>query len=389
MTRPPCPSELDLSRALRGTVDPVLTSHLATCTRCRAIWTGLERTVRLARDLPVNIPSAAHREEVRAALLAAAGMSPVREARAIPRRVAWAAGLALSLSLVAAVFLIVGASTRSRAPRAHATVHARSRTADFVLASPPPDELVKLRDGTISLDVEPLGPKERFRVLVGADEIEVRGTSFEVTAEAEQLIQVSVTRGHVNVVHRGESQLLGPGQSWRAPRSPAPKATVTPAIEATMLATPVAEPAKSHPARTVAVSGHRAQAPKQARRSEETEFDDAWDAMRAGNFRDAAEGFGDVVTRSPAGALADEGAFWRAVALGRAGSVVAAMAAFREAINRYPSSPRRGEAAAILGWLLVDAHHRDEAEQFFRLAEQDPSAAVQASARRGLTISGQ
>ena len=62
-----------------------------------------------------------------------------------------------------------------------------------------------------------------------------------------------------------------------------------------------------------------------SRRSEPTAqealYDNAWDSMRAGDFEKAAAGFAAVVGVSPRGPLADEGAFWRAVALARAGKL--------------------------------------------------------------------
>jgi TolA-binding protein len=106
--------------------------------------------------------------------------------------------------------------------------------------------------------------------------------------------------------------------------------------------------------------------------------------MRAGDFQKAATGFASVIAVSPAGPLADEGAFWRAVALARAGSSGAAIAAFRDMLDRYGTSPRGGEASAMLGWLLVDAHQWDEAARRFRAAAGDPTDAVRISARKGL-----
>jgi len=106
--------------------------------------------------------------------------------------------------------------------------------------------------------------------------------------------------------------------------------------------------------------------------------------MRSGDFGKAAAGFAAVVEVASHGPLADEGAFWRAVALARAGSSAEAVAAFREMLGAYPRSPRRGEASAMLGWLLVDARRLDEALIRFDAAAQDPSAAVRASARQGL-----
>jgi TolA-binding protein len=121
-----------------------------------------------------------------------------------------------------------------------------------------------------------------------------------------------------------------------------------------------------------------------ARSAQEVLYDDAWDAMRASDFAKAAAGFASVVAVAPAGPLADEGAFWRAVALARAGSRPEAIATFRSMLGAYPASPRRGEASAMLGWLLVDARQLDEAGARFRVAADDPSGAVRRSAREGL-----
>src|SRR4029077_18125819 len=67
-----CPAELELSRALQSGPAPELESHLAACAACRAAWDMFELVIGLARELPLEVPGAAHRDEVRAALLAAA-----------------------------------------------------------------------------------------------------------------------------------------------------------------------------------------------------------------------------------------------------------------------------------------------------------------------------
>ena len=71
--------------------------------------------------------------------------------------------------------------------------------AHWELSSRSPDEVVRLYDGTIDVAVTPLGSGERFRVVVGASEIEVRGTAFRVVARAGELLSVTVTRGTVEV----------------------------------------------------------------------------------------------------------------------------------------------------------------------------------------------
>jgi TolA-binding protein len=125
-----------------------------------------------------------------------------------------------------------------------------------------------------------------------------------------------------------------------------------------------------------------------ARSAEELAYDEAWDAMRAGDFKKAATGFARVNALSPAGALADDAAFYAAVAFARGGRSAAAITAFREMIDTYPSSPRIGEANAMLGWLLVDARQPQEAARRFLAAADDPAETVRASARKGLSALG-
>ena len=375
-----CPSDHELSRMFQGDVEAPLPASAASCETCRARWYGLVRVVRISRALPVELPSAGRREEVRAELLARANASQWPPAHRWRPLVVLPA--AAAVVLVGAVVLLRMAA-RPGPARSHVSVHGQ-RAARYEVATAPPDETLRLHDGTIALDVEPLGPHERFRVLMGDDEIEVRGTSFEVTAASDRLVAVSVSRGHVDVrPRRGVAALLGPGQSW----GPAPLELRAPSARPP-------EPERRQPARLALAHGESLNAPgpggarprpfARPAGTEERVYDDAWDAMRARNFRRAAVGFGRVVALAPTGALADEAAFWRAVALARDGSPAPAIVAFKQMLAGYPASPRRGEAAVILGWLLADAHQVEEAAALFRSAENDPSEVVRASARRGL-----
>ena len=108
--------------------------------------------------------------------------------------------------------------------------------------------------------------------------------------------------------------------------------------------------------------------------------------MRAGEFAKAAARFAGVVSAAPRGPLADEGAFWRAAGRRRAPDDTGAgdRSVFGEMLDGYPTSSRRGEAAAMVGWLLIDAGRDDEARTHFRAADSDPSERVRASAKDGL-----
>jgi tetratricopeptide (TPR) repeat protein len=375
-----CPAEHELTRALQ-VGDPGFALHLTECARCRELRNGLERAIALARELAADVPPPAHREEVRTALLAIAEASP-RPGRRPGVRVAWlgAAGVAA----IAALWL-----TR---PAHDAPVRQRVS----VVATPGAiyamsGDLVRLHQGTLDLDVEPLRPGERFRVVVGDGEVEVRGTQFDVTAAGDHLVTVRVMRGRVEIRVGGATTLLDPGQTWHVPvpapprviPPPAPPLRAPPPLSAKRATTPVAVTAAKPPARRPQLR-EIGTALVALRSPEDAAYDDAWDAMRAGDFRKAAAGFARVHALSPAGVLADDAAFWTAVALARDGRGADAIAAFRNMLDGYPNSPRAGEASAMLGWLLVDAHQLDEAAKRFAAAADHPNEAVRASARKGL-----
>jgi len=375
VTRFACPSEDELSRALQSAGDAGLAQHVAACPRCRAVRDELLRAIALAKALPSNVPEAARREEVRASLLASAAAEP----SAFAARTSWAAG---GVVAVAAVILALGLARGRRAPEP-----ARSRVvvwpasgAGYAIASPPPLETIRLWEGAIDLDVQPLGPGERVRVEVGDGEIEVRGTRFQVAAVADRLVGVEVTHGRVEVRPRGAAlATLGAGQRWRAPPRGAPERPSQPAER------PVAEPPRAIAPRLrrVAARAEAGVARAVAPTRQEALYDDAWDALRARRFDEAATGFGRVLAESPSGPLADEAGFWRAIALARGKKNAEAVAALRAFLATYPASPRRGEASAILGWLFVDAHRTEEAAALFRTAAEDPHESVRASAREG------
>lgn len=392
----PCPAEHDLVRA-HQLGDDDFVEHIADCARCRDVWNGFDRVVDLARELPVEIPSTAHREEVRTALLALPEPAPHRS------RWVMLAPAAAALAVAAGVSIWIAsrphdevASRISLAPLA--TVHA-SEHADYTTES---RELVRLRNGTLTLEVEPLHLGERFRVIVGDGEVEVRGTAFEVTATSDHLIAVRVARGRVEVRPVGAAMtVLEPGQSWHVPIvavTPAPALVPAPAPVAPAPApAPIPEraPARRHvvakappkletPAHVDAPPAPAPAPPtaptRPAPSPDEIAYNDAWDAMRAGNFRAAAAAF----TRVRSGALVDEASFWHAVSLARGGHAGEAIIAFRATIQQFPNSPRAGEASAMLGWLLVDARQLDEARSRFSSASSDRSDAVRDSAKRGL-----
>lgn len=454
-----CPGDIELSRALATGGGPELAAHLAACPTCRAAWDGARAAIEAARELPVALPPPERREEVRTAVLAAAAGLAHR-----PARRAWhVAAIAGAAAACAAGYLAI-----SRAPAPPAAVHhahgiVRPHAgARYSVGAIGPDEIVRLGDGIVDVEVEPLRPGERFRVEVGGAELEVRGTAFRVTARAEYLVEVAVTRGRVDLRPEvGAPVTLAAGQSWhagaaaeappvaeRAPAAPTPppppktssSTRVQPPARATRIAAPPrpappAPTASSRPsprrppelasaprppritaaarrdpgwpvAASVAASGSAAgsvvelraaaespaasspAAPAAAspagRAPEEVSYDEAWAALRSGEFPRAARGFARVVLLAPDSPLVEDASFWRAVALARSKRGVEAVAAFHDFLGGHARSARAGEASAMLGWLLVDAGALDEAARRFDAAAGDPDPAVRRSARAGL-----
>jgi TolA-binding protein len=412
-----CPGELERSRALTVGADPEIAVHVAACATCRAAWDAEQAAIELARELPVPIPSPARREEVRTAVLAASASAPGRLARR-----AWLTPAVLGAAaagVVAYVAVPRSSSQPAPAPPMRATVHPHPG-ARYVATSPSPDEVVQLTDGVVDIDVAPLRPGERFRVIIGDAELEVRGTAFTVTASDQRLQDVAVAHGRVDLrLPSSGPATLGAGQSWHAAPvaavepslpSPPPAPSAPPAIApepaiASAPPSPHSAPttpaARSRPHRAAAVAtphdpqppvaSEPAPAPPPAkpsiqvvRSTEEQSYDQAWDALRANQFGKAATGFARVLVLAPDGPLAEDASFWRAVALARGQRTAEAVAAFRDFLDGYGASPRRGEASAMLGWMLIDARAYDEAARWLSVAVGDASPAVHNSAQAGL-----
>ncbi len=384
MKREACPDEAALSRALTSGSDGKIAWHLRTCATCQHTWSGWEQAITRARTLPTNVPSAARRQELRVALLASAGVEPVTTSRRTARM-----GSAALLAAVAVVALWLG--HRRHEPPINELPRARSHAslspavgARYAVVSARPRETVRLWEGALTLEVDPLGPGERFVVEVGDGEVEVRGTKFAVVARADRLVRVEVTHGRVEVRPNGAAiVVLAAGQAWDAPAQESPAVPAAPAL--------TRPPSTREPAlvRRVAQRASKdieraAQQPTRREAQQEAQYDDAWDALRAHDYKQAGNDFARVLNDAPSGPLADEAAFWRATALARGNDSVAAMSAFRQMLDAYPQSPRRGEASTILGWLLLAAHQPTEAEGRFRAAVDDPHEDVRASAREGL-----
>jgi ferric-dicitrate binding protein FerR (iron transport regulator) len=233
----PCPASAALSHAFPADADDALRAHLAECPACAAEWAACERLAELGRELPRGLPTAQRRDDVRRALLAAASRTLPRTGR--PHRLLpWAAAAAtLCAGLAVAMFALAGGGAADRATTSpgasrRATLHPQA-DAVFAVVGVQPDEIVRLSRGTLTVEVAPLRPGERFRVATADAQVEVRGTVFDVVASDDRLAAVRVLRGRVEVRPTGRTAVvLDAGQHWDAApavaQTPAPPAAQCP-----------------------------------------------------------------------------------------------------------------------------------------------------------------
>lgn len=191
-----------------------------------------------------------------------------------------------------------------------------------------------------------------------------------VPAESEHKPSHAVA-GNVAVHRSVSASPSGLSKPETEKAAPVPATTSKPVMEP-------AERASEHPVERPAVV--RAAPASAAERA----FDEGWSALRKNDFAGAADAFSRAEQTQTGEALVEDARFWRAVALGRAGQVQAEAAAFQRFLSLHGSSPRAGEASAILGWLLLKQGQTDEAAKRFADASRDPREEVRQSARAGL-----
>lgn len=308
-------------------------------------------------------------------------------------------------------------------------------------------ERVTFDEGQIFLVVDKLGPRDRFVVEVGPDQVEVRGTKFSVQARAGRIFSVHVTEGSV-VLRKAdrEEQWLRRNETWSAlPSHRASQGPPQPALSADESASSSSARAPQGQARSSArdrqsqargaqdlnppsprspsVTGDPAfaRAPRGQRPDNEprlsrpaseartestapreyTEREDRAVGSLLQNIDDAEKAFvrgwralqtdqHDIavqnLTRAAAldGPHREDAAYWSAVALAKAGRASKATEVFARFIAEFPNSTWSSGARAMLGWLYFDAGNAAEARRLFEAAKTSSDADVRRSAERGL-----
>jgi TolA-binding protein len=193
-------------------------------------------------------------------------------------------------------------------------------------------ERVSLDEGTVSIHVRRQHVGERFLVVLPDGELEVRGTTFEVTVRAGVTTQVHVDEGIVEMRPRGSAVTrLEAGSSWAPP--PAPSIATTAARAARPAATPPSAPLASA---APGVAGS------------DDEYATAVGLLRTGRSDEAAAALRAFVVAHPGAPQAEDASYLEAVALARAGRLDAAGLAAEHHLAGYPGSFHRKEAATLV-----------------------------------------
>ncbi len=365
-----CPRPDEIERGY-WSEDARVRAHVSSCARCSGEWDEIEALAKVARELgAVSLPPEARErhEELRTALLSRAPLGvPPRSGRELPIAIAIAVAV-VAVSIVSAVWREPGSTIEDRSAPIHRGRVTAIDTARFFVLEAQPDEIVRLIEGTIAVSVEPLHDGERFRVVSGDGEVEVRGTRFEVTARGDRLEAVNVRRGRVEVRKDGVlAALLGPGDRWDRPAPPAPEPPPPPAVALVpKKAPPEPPPVGAEDARV---------------------YERAWTALRAGRFDAAAAEFAEVQRRTDDPVLREDAAYFEGVSLARASRPDPAIRSMETFLERYPRSERVEEVAAMLGWLLFDRGETDRARPLFERAAAASSSRVRESGERGIAAS--
>jgi TolA-binding protein len=402
-SKPACPAGWEITRALsQPETSADVVRHVRDCPTCAGLATELRTVISVAAEmLPVAPMSQASRDRISAALGAAsAEAATTKRRRRVPAALAFAAALAGIAVLYGGWTYVARRAAKPQVAQGPAEAIAERGDKSVSLAkvrlfgeasfrrlSEPPDEIVRLASGRATFEVTHLTSEQRFRVVAGDGEVEVRGTRFEVEARDGALWNVAVTDGKVDV-RVGDAVLrLQSGDEWqRHQPSPAAKETRAPSSTA-----PVAEHESSDSPTGHEFSGRSPsrprgfpQAAERVAQANKESFDLAWSHLRRSEWDEATRAFGAVAAQAHGQALEEDALYWQAVATARAGRTQQASALLESFLQRFQEGARTGVATLALAWLRFDSGDKERARVLFERAALDSSAKVRQGADEGL-----
>jgi TolA-binding protein len=320
-----CPTPAQLAAAASGEELAVI-EHTRECLTCRALLIEQRELIAAARRLPRPALRPERRAQLAAEVMAATDFHAPR----------WRGErvMVITASVVAAaaiITLVLAArgpggqppsapelasldepATKS-ARRAHeGPVAAPQRAAIigkgavFARAQRGDEDVVTLRDGEVSIDAT---DREPVTVVAGDTRVMIVASRAKVIARQGVIVTTHVFAGNAQVTTNGRSQVIDAGDVWMRPE---PK--------------PVAPPASG------------------ALTESTTAFRQGWEELRAKRHAEAIAAF----DRATDPVVAEDAAFWAAIATERAGDLDGAATRLRAFLDRFPQSPRAETARAAL-----------------------------------------
>ncbi|MEO8703809.1 MAG: hypothetical protein ABI867_27410 [Kofleriaceae bacterium] len=354
-------SHADIAAA--GTLDPTdaVLAHLASCARCRELVDEQQAV----RSLAIRVPSPpALASDRRAALAAEVAARADAAADFAPRwwrsRTVLAAGLAVAAAAIVAVVLStrrtdtppdrfvpdtsVPDMSAHRTPETHAP-RVPDAVSDTRTAVPEPKpqpagtrklpaqivgasaeyardttstrDLVTLRDGTLAIDATRARP---ILVVAGTTRVVIASANASVAARKGVIQSITVFAGAVEVTVGDRRRTIGAGMVWDR--------------DSTELHSAGAAPTAPPDAAVVDDASALA-------------FREGWTALRSGNHAAAITAFDRAVAldRGTDPVVAEDAAYWAAIASERSGDRAGAAKRFTDFVVRFPRSPHAAKAA--------------------------------------------
>ncbi len=352
---------------MREPLSEALERHVERCPECTRLLSDLMRTPEFFPD-PTEVPLDPRRAAaVRFAVVAEARARHGRRSEPMRDRRTWLMRLALAAAVVTALALLAGSAWLGwyeDEPEMRASVSLAPDAVGEPLRSGL-DAVFVLRTGTAQFSVPRLSAGQRYRVWAAGDEVEVRGTEFEVTATERGLEFVRVRSGEVVVRVQGRVVAeLRAGAVWSRPGEQQAASAKHQSVDT--------RTATSSPDQRGATDGprgpHAAQLPAAHARGPQTTrtsaaleahstqlhrdaaFRRAWSQFKSGRYREAARSF-DALSQAPgidSGRRADL-LYWSARAHQLSGEWNAARSRAQALMSANPKAWHAPNAALLVG----------------------------------------
>ena len=325
--------------------------HLRACADCRRQMEQDAELRELARQLPNVAPGDLTLRRLKARTLRDAAIGA--PTRAAPGRRFGVAAIAVTVGLAASLFV---ASRRTPQPRTVVATNTPANTTPSAPEAPIGEALagsavasagahwsqmrdrgierIELDDGALRVHVRAQVSGERFLVEMPDGEIEVRGTTFDVSVEHGTTMRVHVDEGVVELRIRGRGATrLSADETYVAP---APPSTLASGEAIRTLRGPVTPPPATVPPTAKHVEDH------------DVAYATAIALLREGHDEQAASAFHALALTAVGTPKAEDASFLEAVALARAGRTDAAALAAEHHLASFPDSFHRKEAAILV-----------------------------------------